>query len=96
MKRRVGAILVREKRIVATGYALDLSERLQSAKYLLRYNGTPRGLTNCNEGGCSRCNGTAASNEACLCLHAEENALLEAGRDRIEGATLYCNTCVHA
>jgi dCMP deaminase len=29
-----------------------------------------------------------------LCLHAEENALLEAGRDRIgETATLYCNTC---
>jgi dCMP deaminase len=31
---------------------------------------------------------------ACLCLHAEENALLEAGRDRIgETAILYCNTC---
>ncbi|KAH9819944.1 cytidine deaminase-like protein [Melampsora americana] len=32
----------------------------------------------------------------CLCLHAEENALLEAGRDRMgagEGSTLYCNTC---
>lgn len=30
----------------------------------------------------------------CLCLHAEENALLEAGRDRIGGsAILYCNTC---
>lgn len=31
----------------------------------------------------------------CLCLHAEENALLEAGRDRMgagEGSTLYCNT----
>lgn len=30
----------------------------------------------------------------CLCLHAEENALLEAGRDRIQGnGVLYCNTC---
>lgn len=30
----------------------------------------------------------------CLCLHAEENALLEAGRERIrEGAILYCDTC---
>ncbi|KAI0045194.1 hypothetical protein FA95DRAFT_1607880 [Auriscalpium vulgare] len=77
MKRRVGAILVRDKRIVATGY-----------------NGTPRGLTNCNEGGCARCNKTASQKEACLCLHAEENALLEAGRERIGGgATLYCNTC---
>lgn len=30
----------------------------------------------------------------CLCLHAEENALLEAGRDRIgDDAVIYCNTC---
>ncbi|KAJ1302792.1 hypothetical protein OPQ81_003099 [Rhizoctonia solani] len=80
MKRRVGAVLVRNKRVVSTGY-----------------NGTPRGLLNCNEGGCKRCNGTAKSGEAydsCLCLHAEENALLEAGRDRVgENSTLYCNTC---
>jgi len=75
MKRRVGAILVRNKRILATGY-----------------NGTPLGLTNCNEGGCARCNGSD-EREVCLCLHAEENALLEAGRERVEGATLYCNTC---
>ncbi|KAH8997376.1 cytidine deaminase-like protein [Lactarius akahatsu] len=73
MKRRVGAILVRNKRILATGY-----------------NGTPLGLTNCNEGGCSRCNGSDEC-ESCLCLHAEENALLETGRERVEGATLYCN-----
>lgn len=37
--------------------------------------------------------------DECLCLHAEENALLEAGRERVsgggtEGAVLYCNTCV--
>ena len=31
----------------------------------------------------------------CLCLHAEENALLEAGRERIrEGSILYCDTYV--
>ncbi|KAI0318999.1 dCMP deaminase [Amylostereum chailletii] len=77
MKRRVGAILVRDRRIVATGY-----------------NGTPRGLINCNEGGCGRCNsGNEFTTETCLCLHAEENALLEAGRERIGEATLYCNTC---
>lgn len=30
----------------------------------------------------------------CLCLHAEENALLEAGRERIGvDSILYCNTC---
>ena len=37
MKRRVGAVLVREKRVLSTGY-----------------NGTPRGLKNCNHGGCKR------------------------------------------
>ncbi|WPK27282.1 hypothetical protein PUMCH_004663 [Australozyma saopauloensis] len=81
MKRRVGCVIVRDNRVVATGY-----------------NGTPRHLTNCNEGGCTRCNqgqGSGASLSTCLCLHAEENALLEAGRDRIDGdsSILYCNTC---
>lgn len=80
MKRRVGCVLVRNKRVISTGY-----------------NGTPRGLKNCNEGGCSRCNSASAGGVnlgTCLCLHAEENALLESGRDRIgDEATLYCNTC---
>ncbi|WVN89023.1 cysteine-tRNA ligase [Cryptococcus depauperatus CBS 7841] len=80
MKRRVGALLVRSKRILSTGY-----------------NGTPRGTKNCNQGGCSRCNGTARGGEAlneCLCLHAEENALLEAGKERIgDDSVIYCNTC---
>ncbi|KAK7694966.1 hypothetical protein QCA50_002154 [Cerrena zonata] len=77
MKRRVGAILVRNNRILATGY-----------------NGTPRGLTNCNEGGCRRCNNASETSDECVCLHAEENALLEAGRERIgNGAVIYCNTC---
>jgi dCMP deaminase len=80
MKRRVGAVLIRNNRVLSTGY-----------------NGTARGLTNCAEGGCSRCNGGAAGGTAlneCLCLHAEENALLECGRERggAEGTVLYCNT----
>lgn len=65
---------------------------------LSRYNGTARGLQNCNEGGCPRCNGTTGSPDAsfeCVCLHAEENALLEAGRERVgTSAVLYCNTSV--
>ena len=81
MKRRVGCVVVRDKRVISTGY-----------------NGTPRNVTNCNEGGCPRCNGGhggGAALSTCLCIHAEENALLEAGRERIrEGATLYCNTSV--
>ncbi|EJF66928.1 hypothetical protein DICSQDRAFT_45581 [Dichomitus squalens LYAD-421 SS1] len=77
MKRRVGAILVRNKRVLSSGY-----------------NGTPRGVTNCNEGGCKRCNTASETSDECLCLHAEENALLEAGRERVgDGAVLYCNTC---
>lgn len=36
MKRRVGCVLVRERRVISTGY-----------------NGTPRHLKNCNEGGCA-------------------------------------------
>ena len=82
MKRRVGCIIVKGKRIIATGY-----------------NGTPRGLLNCNEGGCMRCNSAmpcGTNLDLCLCLHAEENALLEAGRERVENgddSILYCNTC---
>ncbi|KAJ3291903.1 Deoxycytidine monophosphate (dCMP) deaminase [Rhizoclosmatium sp. JEL0117] len=83
MKRRVGCVVTKERRVIATGY-----------------NGTPKGLRNCNEGGCARCNGGVAkcgeALETCICLHAEENALLEAGRERISSggrAILYCNTC---
>ncbi|CAK7228434.1 Deoxycytidine monophosphate (dCMP) deaminase [Sporothrix bragantina] len=84
MKRRVGCVLVREHRVVSTGY-----------------NGTPRGLRNCGEGGCGRCNGGVGAGvglATCLCLHAEENALLEAGRERIPTSSLantilYCDTC---
>lgn len=44
----------------------------------------------------SRCNGGEKGGHGlstCLCIHAEENALLEAGRERIrEGSILYCDT----
>lgn len=83
MRRQVGCVLVRSKRVISTGY-----------------NGTPRHLPNCSDGGCPRCNSlTAAAGGAglstCLCIHAEENALLEAGRERVgaNGSVLYCTTC---
>ena len=38
MKRRVGCVLIQEKRVISTGY-----------------NGTPRYMKNCNEGGCKSC-----------------------------------------
>lgn len=77
MKRRVGCVIVcKSNRVVATGY-----------------NGTPTGTKNCNEGGCPRCNGGQFSKgkglDLCLCLHAEENAIIEAGRERCTNSTLY-------
>ena len=44
---------------------------------------------------CNQGQGAGVGLSTCLCLHAEENALLEAGRDRIrEGSILYCDTWV--
>lgn len=58
------------------------------------YNGTPRGIRNCNEGGCPRCNSFSESGsklEECLCSHGEENAIVQAAYHGIgiKGATLY-------
>lgn len=76
-RRKVAAVIVRDKRIISTGY-----------------NGTPRGLKNCFEGGCPRCNSDAPSGtalEECLCSHGEENAIVQAAYHgiAIKGATLY-------
>ena len=38
MRRLVAAVIVRDQRIISTGY-----------------NGTPRGVKNCYDGGCKRC-----------------------------------------
>jgi dCMP deaminase len=86
LRRQVAAVLVRENRIVSTGY-----------------NGTPRGVKNCFEGGCPRCAGDAPSGtdlHECLCSHAEENAIAQAAfhgialRDSILYVTLSpCLTC---
>ena len=62
------------------------------------YNGTPRGVRNCNEGGCPRCNsfGPAGSDLGeCLCSHGEENAITQAAYHGVplRGATLYSTYC---
>lgn len=76
---RVGAVIALEGRIVSTGY-----------------NGTPSGMPNCDDGGCERCAhrekfppGTGY--DVCICVHAEQNALLAAARFGIgvEGAIIY-------
>ena len=59
------------------------------------YNGTPRGIKNCFEGGCPRCESDAPSGESlgeCICAHAEENAIVQAAYHGISvrNSTLYC------
>ena len=84
MKKGNGAIIAKDNRVVSTGY-----------------NGMAQGLLNCNEGGCKRCNDNVAQGidlDKCTCLHAEESAVLEAGRNRTIGATIYstsfpCTLC---
>jgi dCMP deaminase len=62
------------------------------------YNGTPKGIKNCYEGGCPRGAALADSGAAlgeCLGVHAEENAILQAASYgvSIRGGTLYCTLC---
>ena len=62
------------------------------------YNGTPRGVRNCNEGGCPRCNSFAEGGtrlDECLCSHGEENAITQAAYHgvSVRGATLYTTFC---
>ncbi len=68
LRRHVGAILVSDQRIIATGY-----------------NGTPTGFPNCDEGGCRRCAhpeeyAEGRGYDVCICVHAEQNAVLQAAR----------------
>jgi dCMP deaminase len=68
LRRHVGAILVSDQRIIATGY-----------------NGTPTGFPNCDEGGCHRCShpedyAEGRGYDVCICVHAEQNALLQAAK----------------
>lgn len=77
VKRKVAAVIVKDKRIIATGY-----------------NGTPRGVQNCSEGGCPRCNQMASAGtklDECLCSHGEENAITQSAYHgvRIKDSTLY-------
>lgn len=86
LRRRVGAVIVKDRMVLSTGY-----------------NDTPRGLPNCGDGGCARCASGVPSGQAldtCLCLHGEQNALIQAAYHgvAVAGATIYithqpCLTC---
>ena len=76
---RVGALLVKDDRIIATGY-----------------NGTPASMPNCLDGGCHRCSRrdhyvSGQAYDLCICVHAEQNALVSAARFGIatESSLLY-------
>ncbi len=77
---RVGAVAVLENRVISTGY-----------------NGVPEGMKNCLENGCLRCQNpggrfpSGTGYDLCICVHAEQNALLSAARFviAVEGATIY-------
>lgn len=78
LRRRVGAVIVKDRMVLSTGY-----------------NDTPRGVPNCGDGGCPRClsdSPPAVGLDTCLCLHAEQNAIIQAAYHGvgIAGATLYC------
>lgn len=86
LRRRVGAVIVKDRMVLSTGY-----------------NDTPRGMKNCGDGGCDRCRSGAAPGTAldtCLCLHAEQNAIIQAAYHgvSIAGGMIYsthqpCLTC---
>ena len=69
-RKKVGALIVKENKIIASGY-----------------NGAPVGMKHCSEAGC------IIKNDHCVrVIHAEINALLQAGKEA-KDAKLYC-TCL--
>ena len=77
-RRRVGAILVRDKRIIATGYngAPSNIKHCLDVGCLREQKGIPSG----------------ERHELCRGLHAEQNAIIQAATHgfSVEGSTLYC------
>lgn len=77
IRAQVGAVIVGEdKKIKATGY-----------------NGTPSKVESCAERGyCYRIEHNIESGtryETCRSIHAEQNAIIQAGQDRCKDATMY-------
>lgn len=77
-RHHVGAVIVRDKRILTTGY-----------------NGAAAGAKDCLELGCLRNEmkiPTGTRHEICRAIHAEQNAIIQAGLHGIktEGAAMYC------
>mgnify|MGYP001422433348 CR=1 FL=1 len=79
---RVGSIIVKDNRIVSTGY-----------------NGTPYDMPNCDESGCVRCSNrdkfkSGTAYDLCICVHAEQNALLQLRSNDSLTAYLTVSPCI--
>lgn len=80
-RRKVGAVVVLDNKVIGQGY-----------------NGVASGRTHCTDGGCPRGRlsygdvpaGSDYNQYVCLAIHAEHNAILDAGLRNVDGATLYC------
>ncbi len=77
--RHVGAIIVRNKRIIATGYngaPQGIKSCVDKGECLRQKLGIPSGTMQ----------------EICYAVHAEQNAIIQAARvgSSVEGCTLYC------
>lgn len=76
IRHRIGCVIVKNSKIISTGY-----------------NGAVKGVEHCLDKGCIRDKLNIKSGtqiEICEAVHAEQNALLQAGKYS-EGATLYVN-----
>ncbi|MDW7652401.1 MAG: cytidine/deoxycytidylate deaminase family protein [Bacillota bacterium] len=80
LRRKVGALIIKEKRILATGYngAPSGLAHCQDVGCIREANKVPSG----------------ERHELCRALHAEQNAILQAALYgvSIKGATIYCTT----
>ena len=78
LRHHVGAVIVRDRRILTTGY-----------------NGAARRVKDCMELGCLRDEKGISSgerHEICRAIHAEQNAIIQAGLHGIDisGSSIYC------
>jgi dCMP deaminase len=75
-RRKHGAVVVQERRIISTGYNGGPSGTTHCVD-----GGCPRARSDAPQG---------HDYESCIAIHAEANALLFSGPDERAGATLYC------
>lgn len=90
-RRQVGAVLVKDKKVIGNGY-----------------NGAASGESHCVDGGCPRGRlgydqveaGADYNQFPCVAIHAEHNAILQAGIPESRGSVLYtteppCQQCTN-